>query len=76
MNKGVPTEIISEVFMEYEPEDELSALRRQLMKKLRDRSLDEMEYKDREKVVAYLARKGYAVPMIRRVMQEESGTCK
>lgn len=76
MNKGVPTEIISEVFMEYETEDELSALRRQLMKKLRDRSLDEMEYKDREKVVAYLARKGYAVPMIRRVMQEESGTCK
>lgn len=76
MNKGVPPEIISEVFMEYEVEDELSALRRQMEKKLRGRSLDEMEYKDREKVVAYLARKGYAVPMIRRVMQEESGTCK
>lgn len=71
MNRGVPQEIIAEVFMEYEAEDESLALRRQLAKKLRGRSLKEMEYKDREKVIAYLARKGYAISMIRRVMQDE-----
>lgn len=69
-NKGVPEEILAEVFAEYVSEDEEDALRRQLIKKLRGRNLAGMEYKEKEKIMAYLARKGYAINKIKKVMSE------
>ena len=70
MDRGVPPEIITEAFLEYEEEDEYEALRKMLKKRLKGKCLSELDYPAREKAAAYLARKGYALPAIRSVMRE------
>lgn len=72
MERGVPPEIIAEAFSEYEEESEYEALKKTLEKKLKGKSLSELDYPAREKVAAYLARKGYALSAIRSVMREWS----
>ncbi|MCH5252079.1 MAG: RecX family transcriptional regulator [Lachnospiraceae bacterium] len=71
MQKGVPPEIISEAFLSYNREDEYTALKHQLRKKLKGKHLSDMEFQEKNKVTAYLARKGYALPAIRHVLQEQ-----
>lgn len=71
MQKGVPPETISEAFLSYNKEDEYTALRHHLRKKLKGQRLSDMEFQEKNKVTAYLARKGYALPAIRHVLQEQ-----
>lgn len=70
MGKGVPEEIIREAFQGYGEEDELAAAVRQLEKGRKGRNLEEMDKRERDKLVAHMARKGYPLPIIRRAMQE------
>lgn len=71
LNKGVEPEVIAAAFEEYEAEDEYEALRRMLRKRLKGKKMSEMEYQERNKITAYLARKGYPLPAIKRVMREQ-----
>lgn len=71
MNKGVPPEVIAEAFLEYEDETEQEALRYMLRKRLKGRRLSDMDYQEKNKIVAYLGRKGFSLPAIRSVMREE-----
>ncbi len=70
MNKGIPKEIIAQAFEGYDREDECEALRNQLRKRLKGRTVQELELKEKEKIIAYLARKGYGISEIKKVMQE------
>lgn len=71
MNKGVEPEVLALALEEYEPEDEQEALSRLLKKRLHGKQMADLEYADRNKITAYLARKGFSLPAIRRAMQEE-----
>lgn len=71
LNKGVPKDILTEVFMGYESEDEQEALRRMLSKRLKDRKISELDAKEKNKIISYLARKGYSLPAIRAAMREQ-----
>ncbi len=72
INRGVSPEIVEEAFLrEYGEDDEQEALRRILKKRLRGARLSDMDFADRNKVTAYLARKGYALPAIRSAMREQ-----
>ncbi len=71
MNKGVPPEVIAEAFLEYEDETEQEALRYMLRKRLKGRRLSDMDYQEKNKIVAYLGRKGFSLPAIRSVIKEE-----
>jgi regulatory protein len=68
--KGVPPEILSEVLLEYEKEDEDAALRAKLEKRLRGRKLSNMEFSEKNKIIAYLTRKGYSFTNVKRTMAE------
>lgn len=70
MERGVPKETIEEAFSGYEEEDEYEALRKMLRKRLKGKCLSEMDFPAREKVAAYLARKGYALSAVHSVMRE------
>lgn len=71
LNKGIDAETLALAWEDYEPADEQEALAHLLRKRLKGKSLAEMDYTERNKVTAYLARKGFALPAIRRAMQEE-----
>lgn len=71
LGRGIPREILSEVFQEYEAEDEERALERQLAKRLRGRCVSELETAEKNKVTAYLVRKGYPAAKVKRVMQQQ-----
>lgn len=71
MNRGVEPEVLAVALEEYESEDEQNALSRLLIKRLKGKQLSDLEYAEQNKITAYLARKGFALPAIRRVMQEE-----
>lgn len=71
MNRGVESEVLALALEEYEPEEEQKALSRLLAKRLKGKQLSDLEYAEQNKITAYLARKGFALPAIRRVMQEE-----
>ena len=70
-SKGISKEILADVFMDYESEDEKEALLYMLSKRLKSRKLSELEAKEKEKIISYLARKGYALSTIRTVMREQ-----
>lgn len=71
MKKGVEPEVIALAFEEYESSDEEAAVRTMLQKRLRGRNLVDMSYEDKNKVTAYLVRKGYTLPVVKRIMKEE-----
>ncbi len=71
LNKGVEPEVLATVLEEYEPEDEQNALSHLLLKRLKGRPLSDLEYEEKNKITAYLVRKDFALPAVRRVMQEE-----
>lgn len=71
MNKGVPPEVIAEAFLEYEEEDERTALRHMLRKRLKGRMLSRLDFQEKSKITAYLGRKGYALPVICSIMKEQ-----
>ena len=74
MSKGVGSNVIAEAFEDYEPEDEREALRSALGKRLKGRDLSAADEKERNKIIAYLAGKGYPLPAIKQVMREREET--
>lgn len=70
LNKGIDPSVLAVAFEEYGAEDEREALVHLMEKRLKGKRLSEMEYADRSKVTAYLARKGFPLPAIRSVMKE------
>jgi len=70
-NKGVEPDVLAAAFEEYEAEDERKALLHLLEKRLKGKLLSGMEYGEKNKVIAYLARKGFAIPVICSVMKEQ-----
>lgn len=69
-NKGVEADVLAVAFEAYEAEDEQIALTHLIRKRLKGKSLSDMDYSEKNKVTAYLARKGFSLPTIRLVMEE------
>lgn len=73
LNKGIEADVLAVAMEEYTAEDESEALRYLIRKRLHGKAFAELDYSERSKLTAYLARKGFALAAIRRVMQEEFG---
>lgn len=71
LNKGVEEEVLALAFESYEEEDEQAALTHLLKKRLKGKRLSDMDYSDKNKVIAYLARKGFSLPVVKRVMKQQ-----
>lgn len=71
LGKGVSEEVLAEAFRDYEGGEEEEAIRRQMRKKLKARSLLHMDYEEKNKLIAFLARKGFEISKIRSVLKEE-----
>lgn len=74
LKKGVEPEVLTTAFEEYEEDDESTALAQVLRKRLRGKQLAEIGYDEKNRITAYLARKGYPLPAIKRVMREWNET--
>lgn len=70
-NKGVEEDVLALAFESYEEEDEQTALTHLLKKRLKGKRLSDMDYSDKNKVIAYLARKGFSLPLVKRVMKQQ-----
>ena len=70
LGKGVPPEVIDRAMEDYCEEDERAAAAVRLEKRLKGKALSGMEKKEKEKIMAHLAGKGYPLPIIRQVMLE------
>ncbi len=68
-NRGVPPEILQRAMEEYPPEDETEPIAYLVRKRLGRQSLSQMKYGDRNKMISYLARKGFDLPVIKRTLQ-------
>ncbi len=68
--RGIEGEIISEVLEECEYDGEQEAIRTLLKKKLKGRRFDETSYEERQKMMAYLGRKGYEFHTIKKVFSQ------
>ena len=69
-SKGVEADVLALAFETYEVKDEQIALVHLLKKRLKEKKLTDMDYSDKNKVTAYLARKGFPLPAVRRAMNE------
>lgn len=72
LEKGISKELISQVMEEREPEelDEKNAIRVLVRKKLKGRLLSELSYEEKNKIKAFLGRKGFESEGIRSVLLE------
>lgn len=70
LKKGIDKEILFQAFADYDVQDEEEALRYMLTKRLRGRNISELSYEETKKIIAYLARKGYAITAIQRVIKQ------
>ena len=68
--RGIEGEVISEVLEECEYDGEQEAIRMLLKKKLKGRLLCETSYEERQKMMAYLGRKGYEFHTIKKVFSQ------
>ncbi len=72
MTRGIPKDIIDSVLAEFTDEQcrdaEMEQIRRLLVKKHYDTSMD---YKDKQKIIAFLLRKGYSMDAIRSAMNND-----
>lgn len=68
--RGIGGELISEVLEECEYDGEQEAIRMLLKKKLKGRLLCETTYEERQKMMAYLGRKGYEFHTIKKVFSQ------
>ena len=69
--KGVDSGTIALAMEEYENADEQMAICCLAEKRLHGRTLSELEYEERNKLIAYLARKGFPVPQIKHALSEK-----
>ena len=67
INKDLAQSIISEVYEQSDEDEELKQIQLLLQKK---HYSDEMEYTDKQKVMAFLLRRGYEMEKVKRAMKE------
>nr|MBP3599266.1 regulatory protein RecX [Eubacterium sp.] len=67
VEKGIARDLIREVFLEADYEGEEEAVERLLPKKLKGRSVSELSYEERQKVMAYFRRKGFDLNCVKNV---------
>ena len=72
LQKGAQSDVIDEILSEYGKEEEEQALRIQLDKKRKGKSIENMDYKEKQKIMVYLARKGFETATIRRMIEERN----
>lgn len=72
LEKGISKELISRVMEEREPDemDEKDAIRALVRKKLKGRMISEISYEEKNKIRAFLGRKGFEADGIRSVLLE------
>ncbi len=70
IKKGISNDILAVAFEDYDSEDEREALTRALERRLKGRQLSELIPKERDKITAYLGRKGFPPSMIYRAIKE------
>lgn len=70
--RGITAEVLKEAFMDYEAEEEEKALQNCLRKRLRGKQVADLDYQEKQKTVAYLARKGFAPSAVRRILEDGS----
>lgn len=73
MAKGISKELISQIMEESDPAEtdgEKEAIRRLVHKKLKGRQISEISYEERNKIIAFLGRKGFELDGIRSVLLE------
>lgn len=71
LNKGIEPDVLASAFEEYDTEDEYEAIRQLILKRLKGQKLSELEFEQKNKIIAYLARKGYALPAIKHIVREQ-----
>lgn len=69
-NKGVEADTLALAFESYETEDERKAIEYLLEKRLKGKAIEELEYQEKNKLIAYLARKGFAITSIKKVIDK------
>lgn len=68
--KGVSKELIEEALTEDDGDGEETAIWNLVVKKLKGRELSELPYEERQKIIAYLGRKGYEFATIKKVFSK------
>ncbi len=68
LQRGVDKEVIQQAFYEF-PDDDSEALKNSIRKKCNGRDLNEMDRVERQKVFAYLARRGFRASDISKCIQ-------
>ena len=68
--KGVDKELVWQVMEETEYDGEEDAIETLILKKLKGRSVDEISFEERNKIIAYLGRKGYELNHVRNVFSK------
>jgi len=68
--KGVSREIVALVLEDYQGQDEREAVSRLLIKRLKGRDPKDLTYEEWQKHLAYLARKGYSLPVAKGIIEE------
>ncbi|MCR5690811.1 MAG: recombination regulator RecX [Eubacterium sp.] len=68
--KGISRETVTLVLEDYQGQDEREAVTRLLTKRLKGRDPRELTYEDWQKHLAYLARKGYSLPVAKGIIEE------
>lgn len=68
--KGIDKELIEEAVFEQGGIDEQEAIETLILKRLKGRKFSEIDRKERDKVFAYLGRKGYEISQIKKVFSK------
>lgn len=74
LNKGVEPDVLAIALEGFDTADEQEAIRHLIRKRLRGKLLTELDYTEKNKVISYLARKGFPLPAIHRIMRELEST--
>lgn len=68
--KGIDKELVWQVLEESEYEGEEEAVRNLIIKRLKGRAVPELTYEEKNKIKAYLGRKGYEFSVIKKVFSQ------
>lgn len=68
--KGISQELIEEIVFNQGGIDEQEAIESLTLKRLKGREFPELDRKERDKIFAYLGRKGYEISQIKKVFSK------
>ncbi len=68
--KGISRQVIESVFEEADYDGEESAICRAIEKRLKGRTVHELDFQEKQKVIAYLGRKGYDIHCVKNVFSK------